>query len=59
MTSRITTKFRRAFRSSPATHQEDVHLHLGNDGRPYVCDLARCDSPSLSVDEADRAAGVL
>jgi hypothetical protein len=27
---------------------ETVHFHLGNDGLPTVCDIARCESPAIS-----------
>lgn len=53
--TKMTTSIRRAFSPRPETHGEDVHLHLAHDGRPYVCDYARCDSPSLTAVEANRA----
>jgi hypothetical protein len=28
----------------------DVHFHPGSDGRPYVCENARCTSPGLDVE---------
>jgi hypothetical protein len=30
-----------------------VHFHSGDHGRPYVCDNARCESPSLDPAEAE------
>ncbi len=30
---------------------EDVHFHLDSDGRPFVCDNVRCESPSPSRGE--------
>jgi hypothetical protein len=49
MTLNITASIRRALRrgSDPDHH---VHFHAGPDG-PYVCDFARCDSPTLSAGE--------
>jgi hypothetical protein len=35
---------------SPDAH---VHFHSGNDGRPYVCENPRCESPSLDPAEAE------
>jgi hypothetical protein len=29
-----------------------VHFHIDADGRAYVCDYARCDSPALTLKEA-------
>ena len=53
MTSRIAASVGRALRHViPDTVQHDVHFHVDSVGRPYVCDYARCDSPSLTPDEA-------
>jgi hypothetical protein len=30
---------------------EDVHFHLDSEGRPFVCDTPRCESPALSHSE--------
>ena len=30
-----------------------VHFHSGDNGRPYVCDNPRCESPSLDPAEAE------
>lgn len=48
MTLRIPAIRRLQTRPDP---QAQVHFHLYADGRPYVCDLHRCDSPALSVRE--------
>ena len=44
---------RRALRVDPAAH-ESVHFHFGAGGRPYVCDVQRCDSPTLTPGEMGR-----
>ena len=31
------------------THDDCVHFHAGDHGRPYVCEDRRCSSPSLHV----------
>jgi hypothetical protein len=49
MTRRIAATIARAVRTMPA--HEDVHFHLGSDGRPFVCDFHRCESPELSPSE--------
>jgi hypothetical protein len=36
---------------TPTDPHEQVHFHLYADGRPYVCDLHRCESPALRVQE--------
>jgi hypothetical protein len=28
---------------------EPVHFHAGDDGRPSICENARCSSPALAV----------
>ena len=48
MKHRIAKSIRHAFLTKPA---EDVHFHLDSDGRPFVCDTVRCESPSLSHSE--------
>lgn len=48
MTLRITAMRRSRTQTDP---QEHVHFHLYADGRPYVCDLHRCESPALRVHE--------
>jgi hypothetical protein len=30
-----------------------VHFHSGDNGRPYVCENPRCESPSLDPAEAE------
>jgi hypothetical protein len=49
MTRRLTASIARALRTKP-TH-ENVHFHLDSDGRPFVCDVDRCESPALSPGE--------
>jgi hypothetical protein len=53
MTRRIAASITRALRADPA--HERVHFHLDGDGRPFVCDVDRCESPALSLSEAERA----
>lgn len=36
---------------STKSERESVHFHLDSDGRPFVCDAARCESPALSHGE--------
>ena len=49
MTSEIAASIRRALRPGSTPEQDQVHLHIGGDGRPFVCDLHRCDSPALTL----------
>ena len=51
MTSEIAASVRRALRLTPTRMRDDVHFHLDTNGRPFVCDFHRCDSPSLSPGE--------
>lgn len=53
MTSTITTTLKRMLR--PQAQAAAVHFHLHRDGRPFVCDLDRCDSAALTLGEVDRA----
>ena len=53
MTRRIAASITRALRADPG--HERVHFHLDGDGRPFVCDVDRCESPALSLSEAERA----
>ena len=48
MTHRIAVSIARALRSSD---RENVHFHVGSDGRPFVCDYDPCDSPALTPRE--------
>ncbi|MGA2012638.1 MAG: hypothetical protein ABSH51_19190 [Solirubrobacteraceae bacterium] len=50
MSTEITATIRRALRRRPPA-EAAVHFHIGGDGRPFVCDVARCDSPGLSTRE--------
>ncbi|MGA9857043.1 MAG: hypothetical protein WBQ18_04220 [Solirubrobacteraceae bacterium] len=50
MRTKITASIRRALQSSPAAHS-DVHFHTDAAGRPFVCDVVRCDSAALSEGE--------
>lgn len=49
MTRRLAASIARALRAEPA--HERVHFHLDADGRPFVCDVDRCESPALSLGE--------
>jgi hypothetical protein len=49
MTYRIARSIARVLPAKPT--REDVHFHLDSDGRPFVCDTARCESPALSLQE--------
>jgi hypothetical protein len=51
MASEIAASVRRALRLTPTRMRDDVHFHLDTNGRPFVCDFHRCDSPSLSPGE--------
>jgi|BarGraIncu00222A_1022003.scaffolds.fasta_scaffold37480_2 hypothetical protein len=53
MTFGIATTIRRALRPRGTTADAAVHFHVGGDGQAFVCDLARCDSPSLSLREVN------
>lgn len=46
MKFRIAKSVARVVPAKPA--HADVHFHLDSDGRPFVCDTARCESPALS-----------
>ena len=46
MTRRIANTIARAIHGDST--QDHVHFHAGSDGRPYVCDYQRCDSPGLT-----------
>ncbi len=49
MMLRLTDSIVRVLRGEP--RQNQAHFHTGSDGRPYVCDYDRCESPSLSGPE--------
>jgi hypothetical protein len=51
MTSNIRARIRRVL--NPSQTREAVHFHLGREGQPFVCDVSRCDSPALTLDELD------
>jgi hypothetical protein len=53
MTRRIASSIARALRTKPA--HESVHFHVDSDGRPFVCDVNRCESPALSPGEVGLA----
>jgi hypothetical protein len=53
MTRRIAASIARALRAKP-TH-DNVHFHVDSDGRPFVCDFDRCESPALSLVEVARS----
>ena len=56
MPHRIKTSIVRALRV-PAESQERIHLHLGSDGRPFVCDFHACESPTVTTDEINSSGG--
>ena len=51
MSLNITASIRRALRGESGALHHGVHFHAGTDGRPYVCDFHRCDSPGISPHE--------
>jgi hypothetical protein len=53
MTRRIAASIARALRTT-RTH-EHVHFHFDSNGRPFVCDVDRCESPAVSPDEVGLA----
>jgi hypothetical protein len=53
MTRRLAASIARALRTRPS--HENVHFHLDSDGRPFVCDVDRCESPALSPGEVGLA----
>jgi hypothetical protein len=51
MPRRIRSAISRILRDHPApSPATDVHFHADANGRPYVCDYARCTSPGLDVE---------
>jgi hypothetical protein len=54
MKHRIAKSIARAVSAKP--ERVDVHFHLDSDGRPFVCDIARCESPRPLVSSKSRAA---
>jgi hypothetical protein len=55
MTTPLTRSIRRMLRSRP--RQAPLHFHLHHDGRPYVCDFARCESPALTLVDIEEQSG--
>jgi hypothetical protein len=53
----IATTIRRALRPHRMTGDAAVHFHVGGDGHAFVCDVERCDSPSLTLSEVDAGSG--
>ena len=51
MSLKISTSIRRALRVDRTTPMADVHFHAGPGGRPYPCDVYRCESPHLTTGE--------
>jgi hypothetical protein len=52
MTSGMTASIRRAMRRVSTPTLDPVHFHVDSDGRAFVCDFHRCDSPALTLREA-------
>jgi hypothetical protein len=46
MKYRIPKSIARVLSAKP--DREDLHFHLDSDGRPFVCDIACCESPAVS-----------
>jgi hypothetical protein len=55
MASVFASTIRTALRRVSAPNHDAVHFHIDSDGRAFVCDFHRCDSPSLTVGEASAA----
>jgi hypothetical protein len=51
MRNTITAPFRRIMRTPSPTSVHEVHFHADGDGRAFVCDHHRCESPKLSGQE--------
>jgi hypothetical protein len=51
----ITSRLRNARRALRPAELDRPHFHVDADGRPFVCDFARCESPGLTVAEASRS----
>jgi hypothetical protein len=51
MTSSVRAKISRML--NPPHPREAAHFHLRHDGRPFVCDVSRCESPALTLNELD------
>lgn len=52
MKRRSTRSIVRAVFAKP--NHPNVHFHTDSSGRPFVCDVDRCESPSLSAGEIAR-----
>jgi hypothetical protein len=48
-TSKLRTSIGRALRGSADAARQPVHFHLSSDGRPFLCDVDRCESAALSL----------
>ncbi len=59
MPLRIGTSIRRALRQPASPAPDALHFHVGYDGRPFVCDIATCESPALTLHDVQtqRTAG--
>jgi hypothetical protein len=49
MKYRVAQSIARVVSAKP--EHEDIHFHLNSEGRPFVCDTTRCESPGLSPRE--------
>jgi hypothetical protein len=51
MPSTIAARVRRTLHLSRAVQPDQVHFHIGANGRPFVCDLDPCESPGITADD--------
>jgi hypothetical protein len=48
-TSKLKTSIGRALRGCTDASRQPVHFHLSSDGRPFLCDVDRCESAALTL----------
>lgn len=51
MRNTLTAPFRRVMRTQTQATVHQVHFHADGEGRAFVCDHYRCESPQLSAHE--------
>jgi hypothetical protein len=56
MRNTITAPFRRVMRAQQQTTIHEVHFHADTQGRAFVCDHHRCESPRLDTHELGQRA---